>query len=187
MQSRFDPSQSVHFDLARGRVALDAADTRLLVPTAALSALCRSAGLEAVRDFGRLIGTEAGRRVADRLGRELDTASVEVVLDHLGGDLALLGFGSLGIERWGRALVLTVDGSPFGAEGDPLVASVLEGALQRALVRSVSVVPLQRDDQRVRMLVANAGAAASVRSWLAESVTWGEVLTKLNARGAAQA
>lgn len=187
MQSRFDPSESVHFDLARGRVALDAADSRLLVPTAALSALCRSAGLEAVRDFGRLIGTEAGRRVAERLGRDLDSASIEVVLDHLGGDLALMGLGSLGLERWGRALVLTVDGSPFGAEGDPLVASVLEGALQRALVRSVSVVPLQREDQRVRLLAVNAEAAAKVRGWLSKSVTWGEVLAKLNARGAGQA
>ena len=37
---------------------------------------------------------------------------MEDVLDHLGGELALLGLGSLGLERWGRALVLTVEGAP---------------------------------------------------------------------------
>jgi hypothetical protein len=180
VEVRFDPSESVHFDLARGRVALDTEEPRLLIPPSALMTLCQSVDEDALRDFGRLIGTEAGRRLAERLGRALDSMSVHGLLEHLGGDLGLIGLGSLGLERWGRALVLTLDESPFGAPGDALIASVLEGALQRALVRTVSVVPLQREQDRARYLIVNADAALRVRAWLAEGVAWGDVLTKLN-------
>src|SRR5689334_2855860 len=114
-ESRFDPAQAVKFDFGTGQVSLDGA-ARLLVPPDALLALCRGAGGEAARDFGRRLGTELGRRVSSRIG--IDRASVDVVIEHLGGDLALLGLGSLGAERWGRALVLTVKSSPLGSEGD---------------------------------------------------------------------
>ena len=151
----FDPSQSVKFDFARGAVEIDGS-AHLLVPSGALLALCRGAGVEAQRDFGRGLGTELGRRVAARI--RTSEASVESVVQHLGGDLALMGLGSLGVERWGRALVLTVSGSSLNREGDALVAAVLEGALQRAMARDVTVVPLAREDAQARFLVASAAA-----------------------------
>jgi hypothetical protein len=175
----FDPSQSVKFDVARGAVELDGGAC-LLVPPAALLALCQGAGDEAKRDFGRTLGTELGRRVASRY-RAVD-GSIESWLDHLGGSLALVGLGSLGVERWGRALVLTLRGSPLGRDGDVLVAAVLEGALQRALARDTAIVPLAREDDEVRLLVVNPGAASKVRGWLAEGVAWGEVLARLHER-----
>jgi hypothetical protein len=184
---RFDPAQSIQFDLARGRVALDTADSRLLIPTAALMSLCQSAGQDAVRDFGRIVGAEAGRRVADRLQRELETATVADLVEHLGGDLALIGVGSLGAERWGRALVLIIEDSPFAADGDAFLAALLEGALQRVFVRSVSVIALHRGERRSRFLVLNASAATAVRSWISNGVPWGDVLTKLNDSGKGQA
>ena len=187
MQSRFDPTHSVNFDLSRGRVALDGADARLLVPTIALIALCRNAGEEAVRDFGRTLGTESGRRVADRLGRDLDGAGVDSIVEHLGGDLALIGLGSLSVERWGQALVFSVAHSPLGAEGDVLLAAVLEGALGRAVSRSVSVVPLQRDDTTVRLLAVSPAAANKVRGWLGQGVAWSEVIGRLNGSTRGQA
>jgi hypothetical protein len=181
----FDPSQSVHFDLARGRVALDAKDARLLVPPLALLDLCQSAGQEAITAFGRQLGLEAGRRVAHRLGSGLESLGIASWVEHLGGDLALMGLGSLAVERWGRALILTISGSPLGQEGDALLAAVLEGALERALARKASVIALHREDGQTRFLVLNAGAATKARTWLAEGVSWGEVLTRLNgaARG----
>jgi hypothetical protein len=173
----FDPSQSVKFDFVRGAVEIDGG-AHLLVPTSSLLALCRGAGAEALRDFGRGLGTELGRRVAGRI--RINEASVESVVTHLGGDLALVGLGSLGVERWGQALVLTVTTSPLDREGDALVAAVLEGALQRAMARDVAVVPLSRENGQARLVVTSASAAGKVRAWLGEGVSWGDVLARLH-------
>jgi hypothetical protein len=173
----FDPSQSVKFDFARGAVEIDGG-ARLLVPPAALLALCQGAGVEAQRAFGRTLGTELGRRVASRI--RVNDASVDAVLEHLGGDLALMGLGSLGIERWGRALVLTLNGSPLGRDGDTLVAAVLEGALQRGMARDATVMLLAREDNQARLLVVSSAAAGKVRAWLDQGIAWGEVLARLH-------
>jgi hypothetical protein len=103
------------------------------------------------------------------------------MVEHLGGDLALAGFGSLGAEVWGRALVFTVTGSPLGHDGDALLAAVLDGALQRALGRDAAVVPIDRADERVRLVVVNRATGSRVRQWLAEGVTWGDALSRLSA------
>ncbi len=184
---RFDPSHVLKFDLARGQVEVDGASPRVLVPAEALVELCRAGGDDALRDFGRRLGTEAGRRTEEALGRGVQNASLETLLEHLGGNLALMGFGSLGLERWGKALVFTVDSSPFGANGDELLAAVIEGAVQRAVGRDAHVVRLARDDDRVRLVVLNAAAARRVQDWLAAGTSWGEVLSRLHGteRGAA--
>lgn len=176
MAIRFNPSGSVSFDLVRGRV--DCGGDHVLVPADALVDLCRSAGDEAVSDFGRRLGTAAGRRVAERLG-DTSSASLEEVLEHLGGELALLGLGSLGLERWGRALVLTVDGGPFGQQLDRLLGAVLEGALQRAFARDVHATKLVRDDRQVRFLIASAAGAGKVNEWLGSGLSYGDALTRL--------
>jgi hypothetical protein len=179
---RFDPARSIKFDLDRGHVSLEDKADRLLVPIDALLVLCSNAGEEAVRDFGRTLGTEAGRRAAARLGAA-DKAGLDAVVEHLGGDFALMGLGSLGIERWGHALVVTFDDSPLGAHGAALLAAIIEGALQRAFGRDASAVVLDRDQGRLRLLVVRAAGAERVRGWLREGTAWGEVLTRLHASG----
>jgi hypothetical protein len=180
MATRFNPSGSVSFDLARGRV--DCGGDHVLVTADALVDLCRAAGDEAVADFGRRLGTAAGRRIADRLGNDASGASLEEVLDHLGGELALLGLGSLGLERWGRALVLTIDGGPFGQQLDRLLGAVLEGALQRAFGRDCHATKLMRDDRRVRFLIASPASASRVAGWLGSGVSYGDALTRLQGK-----
>lgn len=177
-ESLFNPSHSVAFHLDRGRIGLQGSGERLLVPADAVLALCASAGPEGTADFGRRIGTEAGRRAAERLG-DVQGASVDSVVNHLGGDLALLGLGSLSLERWGKALVLSVSHSPFGPGGDTLLAAVLTGALQRAFGRDTGVVRLVRDDAVVRFLVTSPRGAERVQRWLDEGVQWGEALARL--------
>ena len=108
----------------------------MLVPPLALLDLCQSAGQEAIAAFGRQLGLEAGRRVAHRVGSGLESLGVASWVEHLGGDLALMGLGSLAVERWGRALILTVSDSPLGQEGDALLAAVLEGALERGWLKA---------------------------------------------------
>jgi hypothetical protein len=177
MATRFNPSGSVSFDLVRGRV--DCGGEHVLVPAEALVDLCRSASDDAVTDFGRTLGTAAGRRVAARLGDGAQQATLEEVLDHLGGELAMLGLGSLGLERWGRALVLTIDGAPFGLQLDRLLGAVLEGALQRAFGRDCHATKLVRDDRQVRFLIASASSAGKVSEWLGSGLSYGDALTRL--------
>jgi len=178
---RFDPTHSLEFNLDRGSVKLSGSPERVLLPADAIAALLRGADAETRRDFARRLGTEAGRRVAERID---GTAGIEAVAEHLGGEIALMGLGSLGFERWGGALVATVHGSPFRAEGDEVLAGVLEGALQRGFGRNAAVVPIQRDDTLVRLLVVSASGAERVRGWLGAGLAFSDVLARLSGAGA---
>lgn len=177
MSPPFDPTRAVQFDLDRGRILVAGSDARLLVPAEALARLCAGSAGDAVKDFGRGLGTEMGRRVTGRLG---DSGSISAMVEHLGGELALAGFGSLGLEVWGRALVLTITDSPLGEAGDPLIAAVLEGAIQRALARDAAVVRIERSNGKARLAVLRPSTAESVRRWLGEGATWGDILTRLS-------
>lgn len=180
---RFDPSQAVTFDLQHGLVHLEGAPSRLLVPADALVGLAKAAGADAAATFGRALGEAMGRRVASRLaaGDGVRAASIEAVIEHLGGELALAGLGSLGLERWGRALVLVVDQSPLGADGDGVLAGALAGALEAAAGASVRALLLARDGVRARFLIGGSVGVDKVRAWLAEGVPWGEALVRLHA------
>jgi hypothetical protein len=178
---RFDPTHSLEFNFDRGTVKLGGQSERVLVPADILASLLKGADPDTRKDFAHRLGTEAGRRVGERID---GTASIPAVVEHLGGELALMGLGSLGFERWGRALVITIAGSPLRADGDDLLAGIIEGALQRAFGRASSVVPIQRDDALVRLLVVSKGTADRVRGWLASGVSFGDALARLNGAGA---
>jgi len=178
MSPRFDPSYALEFDLGRGQVRMANAGERLVIPSDALLALCQGANEEAVRDFGRRLGTEAGRALLGRLG-DVGQASLEGVLEHLGGELALMGLGSLGLERWGSALVLSFSHSPLGGAGDLLLGSVLEGAAQRTFGRDVVATKLMRDADHVRFLITGREGADKALGWLSSGVSWGDVLARL--------
>jgi hypothetical protein len=180
MGTRFDPTHSLEFNFDRGTVKLGGESHRVLVPADVLAALLKGADSDTRKDFAYRLGTEAGRRVAERID---GTASIPAVVEHLGGELALMGLGSLGLERWGRALVVTVTGSPLRADGDDLLAGIVEGALQRAFGRASTVIPIQRDDVLVRLLVVSKGTAERVRGWLDTGVSYGDVLSRLNGGG----
>ena len=179
-QGELDSFQGVKFDLGRGLVSVDDASYRVLVPSDLLAELLAQSGSDTARDFGRRIGTEMGRRVSSRLGDKTKLASVEEMLAELGAELALTGLGSLGVERWGRALVMTVQDSPLGRRGDGLVAAVLEGAIQRALGRDAALVPLGHGENRIRLLVVSPKTAARVEQWLAAGTPWTEALNRLH-------
>ena len=114
--------------------------------------------------------------------RDAKEATLGALIEHLGGELALLGLGSLGVERWGNALVLTLD---HGALGDPIASAILASALDAATGRSVQAVPLAKDGTRARFLVTGEAGAEKAKAWLAEGVSWGDVLVRLHAGGAA--
>jgi hypothetical protein len=186
---RFDPAEAVTFDLAHGLVHLEGAPSRLLVPADALAALCASAGGAATEAFGRALGAALGRRAAHRLAGEggVRGATIEGAVEHLGGEMALVGLGSASLERWGRALVWVMDQSPLGVSGDGLLAAALAGAITAAVGREVHAVLLAREGVRARFLITGAAGAAKVRAWLAAGVAWGDALVRLHAGAGGEA
>ncbi len=152
----------------------------MVVPKQALLELLAAAGAEATHNFGQQLGVDVGRRIVERMGTDVRQASIETFVDQLGGELALLGLGSLAVERWGRALVVVMQQASAGKTGIALIAAVVSGALQRALSRDVAVVELAQAGDPLRLLIISKAAASQVRQWLSESVAWGDVLTRLH-------
>ena len=178
---------TLSFDLADGLVRFGN-EARILLPVSALLSLWGAANPSARRVFGRALGDSIGRTAQARLtrggpetpGSMLDT-SPEGALSELAAAWALAGLGALGMERWGRALVFVVEGSPLGTDGDELCEIALEGAIGAASGRSVRVVRIDRAERSARFLVGNQAAAAKVRSLCAEGRTWAEALLELHA------
>jgi hypothetical protein len=180
----FNPSDAISFDLRRGRVQITGGTGHVLLPTDAVLALLRETPPEIVRDLGWNIGTELGQRVESHFGRQgadLDLASALTVVELLGGELALQGFGSLAVEQWGSVLLFIVDDSPLGPDGAAFIAAVLEAAVQRAFRREVALVGLGYDAEKSRYVAVSPTTAVSVKTLLERDVGWGEVITKLNA------
>jgi hypothetical protein len=204
--AKFDPVGQVTFDLPFGHVHLDGAPERVVVPADALTALCQAAGADHVARFGRTIGEAIGRRIRTRLGagqaseaehkqRAVRGAPFELMVEHLAGELALLGLGALSAERWGRVLVLVVDRSPLAAAADgaahrddtvadALLAAVLAAALEAAAGANAELVRLVRETGRARFAVLSPAAAGRARAELAAGRDWTRLLATFNAQGA---
>jgi hypothetical protein len=180
----FDPTRAVTFDLSSGQVHLQDSQTTVIVPASALAELCSAAGEQATARFGRAIGQAMGKRVASRLGgpeqsrTQIESSTVEGFVEHLGGEFALAGMGTLSLERWGRALVLVLD---RGSSPSALLCALLESALEAATGRAVRCLRIMQEDLRERFAVTNPEAATRAQAWLAEGASWGEVLVKLHA------
>jgi len=180
-EPRFDPTHALKIDFDQGQVTLRGQGPCLVVPKGALLDLLSNAGDDATSNFGQQLGVEIGRRMVESLGSSITSASVECFVEHLGGELALLGLGTLTVERWGQALVIAVDAAPAGATGTALVSAVIAGALQRAVSRDTTVLELMKSDTTLRLLVVSKTVGAEVKQWLAQGVPWGSVLTRLHA------
>ena len=177
----FDATHAVRFDLAHGAVrAGEGADPLLLVPSSALVELTLTAPIDAIDSLGRALGMAIGRRAAARMP-DARGASVEDFVTQLAGEAALAGIGALRVERWGRALVVVVEGSPLnGALLVPAVSALVEAASGR----KVWCTLLMRDEQIARVLVGSERGTGRVRGWIEGGVSWGEALTKLHGGGA---
>jgi hypothetical protein len=180
-EPQFDPALALKLDFDQGHVTLRGQGQCLVVPKDALLDLLHASGDEAARNFGQQLGAEIGRRLVDRFGPGIETASVETFVNHLGGELALLGLGALAVERWGRAMVVVIQGAPAGTTGTSLVSAVVTGALQRALSRDAMPIELMRSESTLRLLLVSKTVAHEVQNWLEQHIPWGSVLTRLNA------
>lgn len=167
----------VTFDLATGQVRAGEDERVVLVPPSALDDLASSVSLQAASRFSRAIGVAIGKRIARKLGSSDGVlgASVEAFVSELALSVAVSGWGSLRIERWGRAMVVAVEHTPV--EDHRLIADLVAGALEAAAGRVVHGVSLGGTVARV--LVASEGAAARARGWIAEGASEQDVLSRL--------
>src|SRR5690606_36295904 len=187
------------FDLAFGHIHLDGAPHRVMIPARALVKLCRAAGEEETAELAHGVGEAMGRRVALRLAPDgsgdgddgkarrqaaVRTAGLERVVAELAGEMAIAGMGCVSAERWGKALVLVLERSPFGDDGDDFVAAVLQSALQTMTASPARVVKLVRESERVRFLVVSGATVDAVRTRLDRGESWGAVLVALHGRAA---
>lgn len=173
------------FDLAEGRVHLGG-EARVVLPASLVLTIVGAATVEMRETMGRAFGRSIGRVATIRMKegdfaapRTLVEADPEAALSELGAAWALAGLGGLGLERWGKALVMTVDQSPFGPEGDDFMALVLASALEEATERRVFVTPLERTRSRLRLFVGNERAVAKIRTEIARDKPWAEVLSRM--------
>jgi hypothetical protein len=179
----FEAAKAVTFDLSRGQILDGGSGPRVLVPAAGLMALCHSASPDALAAFGRELGESVGAAVARRFeshGLTAASASIDEVAEQLGGELALAGFGTLAIERWGRALVLVVEHAPDGLDGDKVLALLLSAAVRRATGTDARCVRLAREGHVARFLLTSQAAAEKVREWIHGGTPWGEALVRLH-------
>ncbi len=159
--------------------ASDARGTRLvLVPATALEALDRQTP-GALAHLGSEVGRGCGARVAARLGGESGVrgATLEVVVSHLAGELAIAGLGAVHFERWGRALVMVV-ANP-GVNSDTFIGAALSGALAIAAGREVSIAPLGREGTTARYFVGTQQTVSKARSMVSQGKSWSDVLGAL--------
>jgi hypothetical protein len=185
MEKSFNPAEAVRFDLSKGSIrnvdaAGEAGERVVLVPVSALERAMKMGGEAVGAAIGSTLGTSCGRRVAARLGgvTQVNQASLETVVYELNGEMARSGLGSLALERWGRAMVLVVEGAAVASE--PLVSAALEGALRAATGRDISCITLSHGvADPARVLVASRSGADRVRGWLASGVSWGDALVRL--------
>lgn len=171
--------------IARGHVGVVDGPERVLVPVDTLLSLVARGGDDALREVATALGRPIGAHVAARLPG-IGEASLEAVVEHLGGELAVVGLGALGAERWGTALALVVDHALAGDTAEALTGAVLETALQTATGRDARCVRVSREGDRVRWLIVGPVAAERVAAWQRAGAAWGEIVVRLHApRGGA--
>ena len=176
--SSFDPTRAVVFDLNRGQVTLDGGAAALVIPAEVLAQVCAGLDAASVRQFGSLLGKHAGGRVRARLSAAL-SPTLEVMVDHLGGEMSLAGLGSLVMERWGQALVMRIESCPL-AQAQELMSAYVEAALQVAVGRQVTALVLTHGPSTVRLLLCSRSASIKVKGWLADGRSWGDALAALH-------
>lgn len=172
----FDATHAIQFDLGRGNVhSGEEQECVLLVPAGALARLAAAAPTEASDALGSAFGDAIGRRARARL-KDAANDSVEAVVTQLAGEAALVGIGSVSLERWGRAVVVLIEGSPLTSD---LLVPLVRSALEAMFGRKVWCALLSNESQVARVLVTSERGTERVRDWIASGISWGSALTRL--------
>jgi len=158
----FDPGAFFTFDLRGGQVATRAGRRVLVLSDTVLAPLVGAAvangDLTVIRRLGRHIGEE----IRSSLGGATDDVPVDVVLGHLGGVLALFGWGRIHIDRWGDALVARIEQAPMIDTEQLALAALLGGLFSSVTGRDVACVPV---GENVEFILVAPAIAETVWGW----------------------
>jgi len=174
----FDPNGAVRFDMTNGATS-DSRGTRfVLVPAAALEALERTTP-GALAHLGSEVGRACGARVAASLGGDgsVRASTLDVVVTHLAGELAIAGLGAVAVERWGRAMIVILTNPNVNSDG--FLGAALAGAVTVASGRDVTMIPIGRDGNVVRFLIGTQQTMIRCRSLVSSGKTWMEIIAAL--------
>ena len=174
----FDPHGAVRFDLKSGSTSDPRGARLVLLPAAALEALERTTP-GALSFLASELGKGCGARVAANLGGDAGVrgASLETVVTHLAGELAIAGLGAVSIERWGKALVFVVTNP--GVASDGFVGAALAGAILAATGREVAAGVLGKDGSTTRYFVGTQATITKIRGLVSQGKSWSDVLGTL--------
>lgn len=174
----FDPNGAVRFDLTNGS-ASDARGTKfVLVPSSALEALDRTTP-GALAHIGSEVGRACGARILAKLGAESEVraATLDVIVTHLAGELAIAGLGAVSLEQWGKALVVVLNSPNVNSDG--FLAAALAGAVSVAAGRDVCMIPIGREGTTARFYIGTQQTMIRCRSLVSSGKTWMEILQAL--------
>lgn len=174
----FDPNGAVRFDMTNG-AALDSRGARfVLVPASALDALDRATP-GALAHIGSEVGRACGARILAKLGgdSEVRAATLDVVVTHLAGELAIAGLGSVSVEQWGKALVVVLTNPTVNSDG--FLAGALAGAVTVAVGREVFMIPIGRDGNVARFYIGTQQTMIRCRSLVSSGKSWMDILAAL--------
>jgi hypothetical protein len=171
---------SLRLDLPKGSAELRG-EPVVVLPAQAVETLLRAAPAGSRADLGRDIGAAMGQRVAQRLGgaEGVRSASLETVVNELAIEVALAGLGQLGIERWGRAMVVDLSGGPLAQQAE-MLAGLVGGAISAATGSNASAVSVGDG----RYFVGSQRACERLRGLITHGMAWGEAIARMQMGGA---
>ncbi len=176
-EPRFDPGGFWEFHLSGGAVRTRAGRRVVVLPEDIAAPLLRLALAQGDERMLAQLGAALGAEAVETLGGDVEARTAETVVGHLKSVVALFGLGRLSLERWGDALVVTLDGAPpLPADALGALLGGLFGALGGDAVRCVPT-------EDGRFVVVHAEAAEAVRAWAAEGVGPGVIAARLAPAG----
>ena len=167
-EPHLDPSGFYELDLPRGTVRTRAGERVVVMADHVARALFAAAEPSAARQLGEAVATEAMRHLDD-----LPDATPERVLGEAAAALGVFGWGRLGLERWGDALVATLDDLPAGV--DAASEAILSGFFSRLSGREVACAAAGRG----KYLLVDPSVAPQVRAWAAEGASVPAIVERL--------
>lgn len=160
-EPRFDPGGFFEFNLAKGSVQTRTGARVLLLSDTVMAPLVSAAVDRGDLTPVRRLGREIGQHVVEALGGSPSRMAPETVLGHAAPTLALFGWGRIGWERWGDALVAVAEDLPALDEERLGVAALLGGFFSALVGRDVACVPA---DER-RFVLVDPSIAEQVWIW----------------------
>jgi hypothetical protein len=177
---RFDPSGFYEFNLKGGTVRTRGGERVVMLSEGVLSALVEAAARDGDLTPLRRLGELLGEQVLSGLDRPASVLTPEVILGHTSAVTALFGWGGVGFERWGAALVVALRDKPELDEDELGAAALLGGMFSEISQRQVSCVPTGDS----KFIMVDFEVAETVWGWYKDGADLAAIVSMLDTKRA---